>query len=92
MWNGDYRLLSRLHMRDNQVAELAWREGKLYFSHTADDLGHPCDEHPVEVAMVEDAPQHETQILESATANQLYILSGERAFCSRTGGHTWEEI
>ena len=93
MWDGSYRPLSRLKMRDNKVAELAWREGKLYFALTpASDPNYRCDEHAVEVATVEDAPQLETQILESAKANKIYIMSGERTFCSFTGGESWEEI
>ena len=92
MWSADYQPLSRLNMRDNQVAELAWRNGILYFSRTVSEGGHRCDESPIEVAAVKDAPQQDTRILESAVANRLYILSGERTFCSQTGGYTWVEI
>jgi hypothetical protein len=93
MWSGSYRPLSRLQMRDNKVAELAWREGKLYFAMSpACCADYRCDDHAVEVATVEDAPQQETQILESARANKVYIMSGERTFCSLTGGESWEEI
>ncbi|MDQ3814491.1 MAG: hypothetical protein M3347_11135 [Armatimonadota bacterium] len=93
MWNSDYQLLSRLWTRDNRIAELAWRDGKLYFAqHAADDIECHCDERAVEVAKVEDAPQQETQILESASYDQLYILSGDRAFRSRCRGERWEEI
>jgi len=93
MWSGSFRPLSRLEMRDKQVAELAWREGKLYFAMSpASDPDYRCDEHAVEVAAVEDAPQQETQILESATAKKIFIMSGERTFCSFTSGEKWEEI
>ena len=93
MWNNKYRRLSRLKTRDNHIAELAWREGKLFFARSHADEEHAAREHQVvEVATVEDAPQQDTQILEGTAADNFYILSGERTFRSKTGGETWEEF
>jgi len=93
MWAGDYHLLSRLWTRDGQIVELAWRDGKLYFSgHAAADQDCRCDERAVEVATVENAPQQETTILESASYDHLYILSGDRTFRSSCRGERWEEF
>lgn len=93
MWNPNYRRLSKLRTRDDHVAELAWREGKLYFSRRRlGDKSAACDERAVEVATIEDAPEQETEILESAESDSLYIISGERTFRTRTAGQTWEEF
>lgn len=93
MWSQDYFPLSILHLRNNQVAELAWHDGRLYFaSHGPDDTRACYDERAVEVAVVENAPQQETRLLESAAANSLYVLTGHRTFVSRTCGQTWEEF
>jgi hypothetical protein len=45
----------------------------------------------VEVATVGDAPSV-AAILESAYVGRFYVLSGERAFRSLTGGQSWEEV
>jgi|GEM_PF-5431204 len=93
MWGDNYFPLSILHMKDSYVAEIAWRDGKLYFAcRPASDLQFSCEDNAVEVGTVEDAPQHDTRLLESATADSLYILSGHRTFVSRTRGQSWEEF
>ena len=93
MWSDEYQPLSNLRTRGNDIADLAWRDGKLYFAlRPADDTEVCCDERAVEVADVEDAPQQETQILESASVGNFYILSGERTFLSHTRGRDWEEL
>lgn len=93
MWTEDYFPLSILHLRNNQVAEIAWRDGRLYFaSHGLDDTKGRCDDRAVEVGFVENAPQQETRLLESAAADSLYVLTGHRTFVSHTCGQTWEEF
>jgi hypothetical protein len=92
MWGEGFFPLSILHMRDNHVAEIAWRNGKLYFATRPEgELDLVYDGSAIEVADVEDAPKQDTRLLESATADSLYILAGHRTFISRTRGQTWEE-
>ena len=91
MWSDEYRPLSRLSMRGNQVADVAWREGKLYFCLRAHDDATRCEERAVEVGAVSETP-HDLEICESACAERIYILSGERTFCSYTSGQHWEEM
>lgn len=93
MWSEEFQPLSRLRTRGNDIADLAWRDGKLYFAlRPADDSEARCDERAVEVATVEDAPQQETQILESAAVGSFYVLSGQRTFLSHTRGRDWQEL
>lgn len=92
MWSDNYIPLSRLPLRDEKIGHLAWRDGKLYFSLRAVDDAQPCDERAVVVATVDNAPHEGAEILESASVDKLYIMSGERTFCSHTRGRCWEEL
>ena len=93
MWGDGFFALSILHMRDHYVAEVAWRDGKLYFAcRPSDKMDYIYDHEAIEVGYVEDAPKQETRLLESATADSLYILVGHRTFVSRTRGKSWEEF
>lgn len=88
-----YMCLSKLRTRDNRVAEVAWRDDRLYFAWSSTDgTDDSCSLHAVEVALIEDAPEQGTQVFESAAAGCLYILCGDRTFFSRTAGDDWEEM
>ncbi|HEX8235195.1 MAG TPA: hypothetical protein VF600_04505 [Abditibacteriaceae bacterium] len=92
MWSDEYCPLSRLEMRGQQTASVAWRDGKLYFCLRAKGDTTRCDNTAIEVADHPETPPEDTQILESACAERLYILSGERTWCSYTKGREWEEM
>jgi hypothetical protein len=92
MWSDEFCPLSRLEMRGQQTASVAWRDGKLYFCVRPNSDSTRCDDCAVEVAALPEAPTEETELLESACAEKLYILSGDRTWCSYTKGRHWEEM
>lgn len=92
MWSDEFCPLSRLEMRGQQTASVAWRDGKLYFCLRANSDATRCDDSAIKVADLPEAPPEDTQILESACAERLYILSGDRTWCSYTKGRHWEEM
>jgi hypothetical protein len=92
MWSDEYCPVSRLEMRGQQTASVAWRDGKLYFCLRAKGDVTRCDDTAIEVAVLPEEPPEDTQILESACAERLYILSGDRTWCSYTKGREWEEM
>jgi hypothetical protein len=92
MWSDEFCPLSRLEMRGQQTASVAWRDGKLYFCLRASSDATRCDDSAIKVADLPETPPEDTQILESACAERLYILSGDRTWCSYTKGRHWEEM
>jgi hypothetical protein len=96
MWSNHFRILSDLTTHGNRLATIAWRNGKLYFC-ASDWISRECektfcDDCAVEVGALDEASTQDAQLLESACAQRLYILSGDQTWCSDTGGKHWQPL
>jgi hypothetical protein len=76
MWSDEFCPLSRLEMRGQQTASVAWRDGKLYFCVRPNSDSTRCDDCAVEVAVFpKRRPKNRTSGKRCA---RIYILSVDR--------------